>query len=397
MGGNKKMGQMGQLNGKDLMLLTTGALGDLVMTSALLPMLRAEGAKKVYLIAKGFSKGLTEGLGYDDFLELGDQDKKGDSFDVRDTVEVNGIRHYRGEFIDLGVYLQNHVHMKPLSDRATFSPLVDHMRFQLEQELHRMYGLYVDFDVKTTDVKVALSNGEIEWAKEEYRKLTNDKTVIIARQAANPFDDLEYSNRDLRMEDAVRLAQLVSEYATPVQVIAPGEESIEGTVQVSDRDLRKVTALLATADGMIGVDSGPWHMGIAGIQGGNFGKYDKPDLSTRIALAISSHPASNQYRQGFNATQAFFAEPSCPMVSEDTYGKCGAHGYHPASEVTQAGRELGLISTNRKIQDNTNCIYKRGDENLFSCVQEMSNEIEAVAEAMEYALNPVEGKGCGCK
>ncbi|MFH1455967.1 MAG: hypothetical protein ABIF40_03390 [archaeon] len=391
---------MGQLDGFELTLLTTGALGDLVMTSAMLPMLRAEGTTDINIIGRGFSKGLTEGLGYSRFLELGEQEKKGDFFDEWDKVEVNGKNRVRTEFLDLGVYLQNHVHLKPLPDRSGCTHLVDHMRFQLENEIDRLYGKEVNLGTKTTDVKVALSEEEIDWAHGIYIQTLLqkgypefEKVVVISRQSANPFPgELEYSNRDLRMEDAVHLAKLVSEYAIPVQIIAPGEELIEGTVQVSDRDLRKVTALLATADGMIGVDSGPWHMGIAGIQGGNFGKYQKPSLSTRIALAISSNPYSNMYSE----TRSLVAEPNCPMVTEDGFGKCGAHGYHPASEVTQAGRELGLIKTNRKIQDDTNCIYKRGDEKLFDCVRDMGEGVEAIAEAMKNQLYN-KGCGCGCK
>src|SRR5260370_20164639 len=284
---------MNQQTRAQIILQSTGAIGDTVIATALIPALNAIGFDTGH-VCSTTTLSLWHGLDHAHAYKL-------DASFPPHAVVVN-IRDYQ--------FLLPHI-TKP------FKHLCEYMRLRLLQRLAEQ-GYHLSLpEVSRDDVKLHLSSEEWLWGLHVVKQISqahDGKPVIILAPCAST------TNRSLGPFTVAEIVEKLQKFSVPVLLdplpSAYGHLAIE---RLGSNDLRKVAALLGVADGFLGVDSGPFHLAVAARQGisESFRKMFKvkASLQNLILIAGSSHPAV----VGYSGVQEVVAGGQCPIAP------CGMH------------------------------------------------------------------------
>ncbi|HEY4036018.1 MAG TPA: glycosyltransferase family 9 protein [Ktedonobacteraceae bacterium] len=338
---------MKQLPRAQIILQSTGAIGDTVIATALIPALNAVSFDIGHICSKNtFSlwQGLDHAYAY----------KSEASFPP--YAVVVSIRDYQ--------FCLPHT-IKP------FRHLCEYMRLQLVQRLAGQ-EIYLSLPkVSCDDVKLRLSSEEWLWGQhvvKQFSQAHGGKPVIILAPCASTI------NRSLDPFTVAEVVEKLRKFSVPVLLDPlPPAYCHLGIERLGSSDLRKVAALLGVVDGFIGVDSGPFHLAVAARQGITQNIKDmlkvKASLQSIILIAGSSHPAVVSY----SGVQEVRAKGGCPIAP------CGMHGY---DDIQVRRKEFGR-SVYTTPKDTSGCIYPEYSYGLTTkCMSSVS--VDQVVSAAKY-------------
>ena len=278
-----------------VILKSTGALGDTVLATALIPVLDAVGFDTGHICSPILSplwQGLRHAYRYhsDDHLPS--------------HALVVSLRDYPA--------LLPHT-TKPLKHLCTY------MHLRLRERLAEQGVSLALPDVSRDQVQLQLSLEEWQWGLQVVKHLSQankGKPVVMLAPCATT------NNRWLDPLTVGEIVEKVQAFCVPVLLDPLPTPYHDLNIQcLGFSDVRRVAALLGAVDGFIGVDSGPFHLAVAARQGmaQEFKERLKINASLQsvILIAGSSHPAVISYR----GVQTLFSPGNCPIAP------CGMHGY----------------------------------------------------------------------
>jgi len=304
----------------EIVLKSTGAIGDIIIASALQAALAREGYK-TGVISKAFTLPLWDGLEDVAVYEV--------------EAQVKGA-----EIVDISDYSRHLPHLSKLPAEFAGVKRVGHLCEWMAYELSLQSGHKLD--VSRDDIRIILDEKEMDFGKKEVDKYRSGEnpTVVIT-----PYKGTQ--NRDLPLESWVRITQGLKDLdATILQLVNPfaKEPLIEGCYPIGDKDLRKVAAIVGCADAFIGTDSGPLHLMNGVLQGCSW----DPWRDTVIVACGSSNPEVICYEGN-----GFASSSLCPV------SPCGAHGYIDVGEYgARLGREFHVMQGDEARTTLPGCAYK---------------------------------------
>lgn len=340
-----------------VIFLSTGAIGDMVIASALhTPFYERE--ISIGVVSADFTRGLWQHFGnttayaYDKDKALPELPKEAVVVDIR-----NYLHHFP--------HSQNLPHGLTEEEKRK-GHLCEWMAYEAATQcpgIERI--LRKTFKVTRDDVQIILTEQEIEAGKkliEEIRKESSNKSVTILA----PYSNTE--NRNIGMHQLEEIVAGLEDRTAICQLQPFGEtEYVKGTRPIGDRDLRKVAALLLVADAYIGVDSGPLHIVNGAIQGAEWYNQrleGRRDPAKVFVVLGSSAPEVVAYKGN-----TIIQSPVCVC----DVAPCGAHGYvAPERYGEHFGKEF---HASRKEGDKSGCIYKDQDfPNTAPCMTAVPSE-----------------------
>ncbi|MBI5072401.1 hypothetical protein HZA99_01135 [Candidatus Woesearchaeota archaeon] len=351
---------------QEVIFLSTGAIGDMVIASALhAPFYERD--ISMGIVSAEFTRGLWQHFGNTITYAYG-KDKVLPEFPT-DAVVVD-IRNYLRHL----PHSQNLPQWLTKQEEKRKGHLCEWMAYEAATACPGIERILKEtFKVTRDDVQIILTEEEIEEGKariNEIRKESNNKLVTILA----PYSNTENRNMGMRQLEEVVVGLQDTTTVCQLEPFQPADYVV-GTKPVGDRDLRKVAALLLAADAYIGVDSGPLHIINGAIQGTGWYSHKldgKRDPAKVFVVLGSSHPDVVAY-EGNTIITALTSHAVCPVAP------CGAHGYVAPEEY---GKYFGeIFHPSRKEGDKSGCIYQEHDfPNTAPCMSAVSSEqiVEAV-------------------
>lgn len=296
-------------------LHSTGAIGDAVISTAV----------RYALEQKGFTVSL---ISSPSTLSL---------WGKQHEVEPEDTQSY-GRNIEIGDYLSQLPHARRLPS-GEFGHLSQWMGKRAEEQLG------IDLHVSRDNVKIELSALEVKEAKDLLRKLSPDeKPIVILSPNAGT------KNRSLETTTVLSTVNALREFAVPafLDPIPDIYKQID-IPHIGSTNLREVAAILYAADAFVGVDSGPFHIAAASIQGTPQSVGAQFEVSQDPKKIIVITGSSRGEVIAYNGNQIIEATGGCPIAP------CGAHGYSPLETYENFySREFYPA---RRDKDNSGCIY----------------------------------------
>ncbi|MEK6859226.1 MAG: hypothetical protein AABX54_00275 [Nanoarchaeota archaeon] len=338
---------------KTIVLKSTGAIGDLVIASAL-PVALNKMGYHTGVISKGFTLPLWKGL--DNVSMFADEKQVPEGSQV----------------VDISDYLSNFPNSRilPTTYTGKLSERNGHLCEWMAYSVFLKSG--VVFRASRDDVRIMLTDEELRAGGQkidDIAKENNGKPVVVIA----PYSTTK--NKNIPKKALEQIVRGVSGFAVPC-LLEPfsQEQYIEGTKPVGDKDLRVASAILYNADAYIGVDSGPLHMINATRQGVSFADGTKPKRDNIIAALGSSDPDVVAYADN----RIIRTTGGCPI------SPCGAHGYWPVEKYGEEFRRVFYNSGNEK--DKSGCIYGNYSQlDTAQCLESVNPEevVEAVRNVLK--------------
>jgi hypothetical protein len=388
---------------RTIVLKSTGAIGDLVIASALVPELNLKGYDNVGIISKPFTLPLWKGL------------ENTSTYPDESSVPKDA------PIVDISDYLSFFPH-------STKKPTVFYDTFRGCPELgeptreHLSKWMFTSFLKNCPNhllrgggeiaqkryVRVVLTPEEKQSGADEIEKCKKDngsKPVVVFA----PYSTTK--NKNLPRTTLETVVKAVSDFAVPclLEPFSP-EQYIEGTTPIGDKDLRKSSAILYAADACVVVDSAPLHMVNGVIHGEIFDntlsknkdysellkrmiKYDEADngcpveesmdqLFKRrnkvIVILGSSAPEVVAYKGNRGANRIIHATGGCDI------SPCGAHGYLPIEGYSAEFQKPFYPSGTDK--DKSGCVFADYSQiNTARCLEAISADeiIETIRQVVK--------------
>ncbi len=340
-----------------LILLSTGAIGDMVIASALAAQFYQRDIPHG-IVSSGFTLPLWKHFGFATTYAYG----PGNSVP---ELPLDAV------VVDIRRYLRHFPHTELLSGTQRKGHLCEWMGVEaltLAPSLETLLGK--DLSVSRDDVQIFMTEEEIQaglaWVATLQREHGNKPVVIFSPYSTTTNRNIGKQRLDevvYGLQDSVIPCQL-----TPI----PDGGAINGAIRVGDRDLRNVAGLLLAADAYVGVDSGPLHM-VNGVIHGT-ACYDhklKPQRRKDKVFVVtgSSAPEVVAY-EGNTLLQA-------PVRVCDV-APCGAHGYVAAAEYgARFGRAFhpssrdkgGCVFQDHHYKDTAPCMTAVPSEQIIEAVR----------------------------
>ena len=347
---------------KEIILISTGAIGDMIIASALQKPLNELGYK-TGIISAGFTLPLWIGLENITTYAFG-KDKALPELPTDAQV------------VDISNYLAHFPHSQPLPQKFTEEECrYDHLCEWMTYYLFQKIGLKLE--VSKADVRIILRPEEVAFGRDYIANLKKEnggkKVLIISPYATT-------KNRNIPLSTLEEIAAGVSDVAFSCQTTPYGEtQKIKGTVDVGDKDIRKSIAIRLAADTYLTVDSGPLHMMMGAMQGtpkDNLVDGVNPDPAKVFVVLGSSKPETVSY----TGNQNIFAGNACEI------SPCGAHGYYPLKSY---GRLFGrrFHSSTDSTKDKSGCIYQNFSGRETAVCMESVKAEEVIEKIRGYLDN----------
>jgi hypothetical protein len=328
---------------KPIVLKETGAIGDLVIASAVLVSLEKAGFK-TGIISKGFTLPLVKGIFSEEIgLYTDEKDVPTDSF-----------------IIDISDYLKEFPHTRMLpSEYSGAEGRLAHLCEWKAYALFQKSGIKVH--ASRDDVRIILEEDELAEGLEKVYKISAEnghKPVVMLAPYSTTI------NRNMSRSTLEKVVEGISDFSIPC-LLSPHlpERYISGTIPLGDENLRKAAAILYAVDACVVSDSGPLHIVNGVIQGE--GLKEKLIINKRtdkvIAVLGSSSPAVVTYK----GNRIIQSRNACPIIP------CGAHGYFPIEGYSDEFQVKFYRTGNEK--DKSGCIFPDYSESASSrCMESMS-------------------------
>lgn len=336
---------------KSIVIKSTGAIGDMVIASAI-----ADSLNKL-----GYHTGI---ISDKKTLQLWDEIPNASTFE-EDKSSPN---------VDISNYLAYMPHSNDLpaeyTDEKRKGHLCEWMAYSISQ--NNGINIYPSRD----DVRIVLNREEIEFGRNEVHKKSkkyNNKPVVILAPSSST------KNKKIPKQTLKEVIKGIWKFAVPCLLKGNGVKQciIDRINQyavcaetIGDKDLRKASAILYAADACICVDSAPLHMINGSIQG-TPPEYIldgvNPDMSKIVIVVGSSHPDVVSY-EGNQIIKVTKDECNCDKAP------CGAHGY---SELAKYEDEFNGRSFNAAgiSGDKSGCIFNDYDQiETARCMEAVSAE-----------------------
>lgn len=344
-----------------VILLSTGAIGDMVIASA--------------LAAQFYQRDIPHGIVSAGFtLPLWNHFRLATLYVYNANKNVPELPS-NAFVVDIRNYLRHFPHSSPLPNTNRKGHLCEWMAVEAlatAPSLERL--LENDFSVSRDDVQIFMTQEEIQagldWASALQREHGNKPVVIISPYSTTVNRNIGKQRLDevvYGLRDSVLACQL-----TPL----PEGGAITGAVPVGSTDLRKVAGLLLAADAYLGVDSGPLHMVNGVIQGTDWYGHNLPTQRKKEKIFVvhgSSSPEVVAY-EGNTILQA--------PVRVCDIAPCGAHGYvAPEAYGERFGKQFHHSPT-----DKGGCVFQDHHyKDTAACMTAVSSEqiIEAVRSYLQ--------------
>jgi len=351
---------MNNLLRPQIILESTGALGDTVIATALIPALDAAGFETGHICSPT-------------------------TFPL-----WHGLPHASAYYSDgslpahaLVVNLCDYLSLLPHTTKP-YKHLCAYMRLYLSARLADQ-GIFLSLPHVSQDhVQVHLSLEEWLWGKQVVKQLSqadHGKPVLVLAPCATT------NNRWLDPLTVAAVAASVRTFCVPVLLDPlPAPYQNLNIQRLGTSDLRRVAALLGVVDGFISVDSGPFHLAVAARQGVTSELKEQLKMNARLQSVIlivgSSHPAVISYRD----VQTLFSPGECPI------SPCGMHGYGTIEVQRKAiGRPVYVHPKNT-----SGCIYADYPSQVTTrCMRGVS--VPHIVEAVNIALNNCREGGSSCR
>ena len=345
------------MENKEVILLSTGAIGDLVIASAVRAALWEKKINDVGIVSSNHTLGLW-------FDEQRAYAYEGQSIPF---LPANTI------VVDIRSYLRHFPHSSVLPGTDKKAHLCQWMAQEAIAVCEELEGILDPKYVSRDDVEIILSKEEVMWGIGEIGKIRREHGKLVTILA--PYSNTQ--NRNMGMQ---RLEQVVRglEDTTTICQLEPFEEAqyVQGTRRMGNKDLRKVAALLLAADAYIGVDSGPLHLLNGAIQRSEFYEHELEQRRdpAKVFVVLGSSAAEVVAYKG----NSVITSP----VSICSVAPCGSHGYvAPEAYGEHFGRVFHRAKQPEK--DKSGCIFEEHHyPNTAPCMTAVAYEqiIEAVRE-----------------
>lgn len=339
----------------EIVLISTGAIGDAILASALQKSLN-EAGYSTGLVSAGFTLPLWKGL--ENVSTYAFRDNKSIPTLPEDAIVVN-----------LGDYLSNMPYTNSIPEDFTGakSERLNHLSEWMAYTLYSKTGLR--FLTTKGNVRIVLDKEEVKFGRDGvYSAAKGHKTkkaVVIS-----PYSSAK--NKNLPRDTLEKIVEGLKDVAT-LCLLTPYAENqrIPGTLPIGNKDIRKATAILLAAHAYVGVDSGPLHMLMGAIQGTpeeNLVSGINIDPEKAIIALGSSGPLAVAYKNN----QVLTATGNC------SFAPCGAHGYvltEPYSEVNGAKfypttkDRSGCVFEDYELFDTAPCMESISAEEIIECAR----------------------------
>lgn len=343
----------------EVVLISTGAIGDVVLASALQKSLNDAGYH-TGLVSAGFTLPLWRGLENVSVYAFGENKSV-------PALPENAI------VANLGDYLSNlpYANMIPESFTGEKSKGLNHLSEWMAYALYAKTGL--NFRATRDNVRIVLDREEVVFGREEVQSLAKmheaKKVVVIS-----PYSSTK--NKNLPRVTLEKLVEGIKDVAVPCLLTPYAEnQKITGTVPIGNKDLRKATAILLAAHAYVGVDSGPLHMLMGAIQGTPKENLI-PGVNADPRKVVISLGSSGLLAVAYKNNLVVSATGDCCVAP------CGVYGYAPLELHDKVlGRRFYPTA-----KDKSGCIFE--DYELFDtapCMEAISAEeiIEDVRAALK--------------
>ncbi len=351
-----------------VILLSTGAIGDMVIASALTAQFYQRNIP-YGIVSSGFTLPLwkhfgnatTYAYGFDKAVP--DLPAEGFVVDIR-----NYLRHFpHTEFLP-GTERKGHLcewmAVEAVHDQNVLDDL---LRVGSVSDRDKELGIT---PVSRDDVQIFMLEEEIqaglEWVAALQREHGNKPVVILS-----PYSTT--MNRNIGKQRLDEIVYGLKDSVIPCQLMPiPKDGSITGAIPVGSNDLRAVAGLLLAADAYVGVDSGPLHMVNGVIQGtGWYGHNLQPQRRKDKVFVVTGSSASEVVAyQGNSIIQA--------PVSVCDVAPCGAHGYvAPEAYGERFGKQFhasprdkgGCVIPDHHYKDTAPCMTAVPSEQIIAAVR----------------------------
>lgn len=318
-----------------VILKNTGAIGDAIISAALIPALKQEG-HETGLVSAGFTLGLWNG------------------FDGTSTYESVPEDIPEGAVVaDISDYLVNMPHTKMLPAEFAGEERMGHLSEWMAYRMFQQTG--IKLPVSRDNVKIPLTEEEIKFGEEKIHRLSKEnsgkKVVIWAIRSAT-------KNRNVPSDIAKQAMDSLDYEAVSYLLDDRQEPYVPGTPVIGDRDLRKASAIAYAADAYVGVDSGPLHMVNGALQGAEYSEGINTNPNKIIVVLGSSHPDAVTYR----GNTVFQTDTDCKVAP------CGAHGYESIAQYTELFGTEFFPSGSEK--DKSGCMHELfKEQQSVSCMR----------------------------
>lgn len=340
---------------QDVIIKSTNAIGDSVMESATVKALGQKGMS-VYKRAPTHLLSLWEGL----------PNAHSSEQDLPAHVPEVDVSTYQDQF--------PHTSRDPHS--GTFLHLSEWIGGKAEGQLG------TKLSVSSEDVQLILTVEEARWGFKEYQRRLhesgNSLGVIISPNATT-------GNRSLTQETVREIAAHLLENDVTPFLLTPLPEGVYDEIpaeRIGDQHIRKAASLLWASDALVCVDSGPFHMANASLQGTTRELAEELGINTDPKKIVLITGSSNPEVVMYENNQTLHYTGNCPLSER---GGCGCHGYYQVDQYSEHFGVPFLPSVNP--QDKGGCIYDIYSKTGISPCMDAVSATEVFTKVMEYLTN----------
>ena len=236
----------------EVILKSTGAIGDVVIASALQKPLSQMGYG-VGILSKEFTLPLWKNIDGEDTTVY--------PFDENGEI---GEHPKNSLVVNISDYLSEFPNTSELPKDFLGEERRGHLCEWMAYAIHKQNPV-MKLNVSRDDIRIILDREEIEFGRDyvmDISKSNGGLPVVVL----SPFSTS--INRNLAMSTLEEVVGGIKDFAVPCQLSPYNEEQyIQGTNPVGDKRLRVASSILLACDVYVGADSGPLHMIICAIQG----------------------------------------------------------------------------------------------------------------------------------
>ncbi|MDO8467790.1 MAG: hypothetical protein Q7S56_02480 [Nanoarchaeota archaeon] len=327
-----------------VILKSTGALGDTVLMTSLVPRLREIDMEPV-IAAKPFMFSLLDNLN----IELINHD------------DLNGAGSIK--VFDTSKYWNFHPESKPLhrefskKEKSEMAALSEWMSYTL----HFDYHLPIKCSSRD-DVKISLTENEIVKARDYLKSISPDKPVVALPLFATT------KNRNLPRKTIEGIVKGVSEFATPLFLPFADVKDFPAVYLSDKTPLRETASILYAVDEIAGADTGTTHLANAALQGTPDYQIERVNSNKNKILWLlgATHPKVTIY-DGNRFITHTNRLGVCPLEIV-----CGAVGYSTTEDAQRRFGGMPFYLAGGK--DKSACLYH---DYSLSEVSRCMNEISA--------------------
>ena len=339
-----------------VILLSTGAIGDMVIASALAAQFYQRDIPHG-IVSSGFTLPLWKHFGFVTTYAYGPD---------MSVPELPA----EGFVVDIRRYLRHFPHSTVLPGTQRKGHLCEWMAHEAVRDQNVLEDILQIGSVSRDDVQIFMTEEEIQaglrWVAALQQEHGNKPVVIFS-----PYSTT--TNRNIGKQRLDEVVYGLQDLVIPCQLMPiPTDGIITGAIPVGSNDLRKVAGLLLAADAYVGVDSGPLHIINGVIQGTEWYAHNlKPQRNKGKVFVVtgSSAPEVVAY-EGNSLLQA-------PVRICDV-APCGAHGYiAPLEYGDRFGREFhpspqdkgGCVFQDHHYKDTAPCMTAVPSEQIIEAVR----------------------------